>query len=504
LFRLHAAEAWEGNIMIVRSIRRITDDARHNAFTGACWFKGDLYISYCQSDSHSSFVGRIIVLRSRDGGLTWGNAAVVRGPGDTRDSHLYTDGNRLYAVGFCVTRTGGATTSQSGCAVTEDGDIWTNWTPYTGTGTFVAWRPQFYKSSIEAGMHYCAAYTWSNDRPWGAVYWYESRNGHHWTQVCEVHSGEEQPSECYLEFGDDGTAKMLMRCDSGALHPYLCTSEYPFEKWDKVKLTDITLVGPAIWTVGDDTYIGGRWCYEMETGAQSLTVDHGANNVAQTAIFRLDGTRPVFQYALPSGPRLDHSYMGVARHPQNPRRFALSFYSDAIEPSVGWVDQWTHPDIYWVDALFLRNVEFLRDGFLVSKLVDGCSLDDASCPDPTDATLGFGNLPPRVKKEYAGFPGEGDFVSLSEIIDGKPGIVYLAHDLPVEDAKEIRVHLGYDGPIKVWWNGAEVFKAEGLPRPIKDQTSLSLECASGSARLAIALDTNCGKATGIFARWEWK
>ena len=480
--------------MIIRAIRRITDDAHHNAFTGACWFKGNLYIAYRQSDAHCG-LARIIVLRSRDEGISWDNIAVVRGPGDTRDAHLYTDGQRLYAVGFCVGEKNGVQLCKSGAAVTENGDNWTNWTSYKGTGKFILWRPQFYR-----GKHYCAAYAESSP-PATVVHWFESQDGQRWTDVSEIHSTE-NASECHLEILDNGKAKMLMRCDAGAFLPYLCTSEYPFKKWNKQKLSDITLVGPAIWTVGDDTYIGGRWCYEPETGMQCLTRDHGGDNRAQTAIFRMDGSRPVFQYALPSGPRLDHSYMGVARHPENPRRFAISFYSDAIAPSCG-VNQWTHPDIYWADTLFLHNVEFLRDGFMVSKRISPAGgLAVVGCPDLKDTSLAFRKLPPRPKTDYSAYLSECDLVRLGEFIEKKPGIVYVIRDLPVKNAQKIRVHLGYDGPVKVWWNGKEVFTGAGLKQAIKDQTSLLLKGCSGTNRLAIALDTNGGTASGIFARWE--
>lgn len=483
--------------MIIRAIRRITDDTHHNAFTGACWFKGYLYIAYRQSDAHCGGAGRIIVFRSRDEGISWEHAAVVRGPGDTRDAHLYTDGKKLYAVGFCFAERKGTGWCKSGFASSVNGDNWTNWAPYQGTGKFVLWRPQFH-----ADKHYCAAYTWRSNPAWGAVRWFESRDGRRWSDAREIHSGAEQPSECALEIRADGHATMLMRCDGGAFLPYLCTSEYPFKKWKKMKLSEITLVGPAVWTVGDDVYIGGRWCYEPESGAQCLTRDHGGDNRAQTAIFRMDGSRPVFQYALPSGPRLDHSYMGVARHPENPRRFALSFYSDAIAPACG-ADQWTHPDIYWADVLFLRKVEFLRDGFLVSRRISlPGGLEAAGCPDIKDATLAFKKLPARVKTDYSAFLGESDLVRLDDSIHGKQGIVYVLRDLPVENAQKIRVYLGYDGPVKVWWNGVEVFTGAGSNQAVKDQTSLLLKGRSDVNRLAIALDTNGGKANGIFARWE--
>lgn len=330
--------------MIIQSIRRITNDARHNAFTGACWFKDHLFVAYRQGDAHCDPFGRIVVLRSRDKGLSWDHVAVVRGPGNMQDVHLYSDGRRLYAVGSCF-RQDKRQTRQSGCAITADGDRWTSWAAYEGTGRFILWRPQFHR-----GKHYCAAYTWRSKPPWGAVWWFESRDGWRWRQRHEIHAGDERPSECDLEIRPDGKATMLMRCDGGVFQPYLCISAAPFREWRKRKLEEITLVGPCVWTVGDDIYIGGRWNFNTKTGDSFLARDEGAKNKAHTAIFKMIGEKPILQAILPSGPRLDHSYMGVARYPNNPRRLAISFYSDAIAPSVGGVDQWTHPDIYLADV----------------------------------------------------------------------------------------------------------------------------------------------------------
>ena len=482
--------------MIIRNIRRITDDARHNAFPGACWFKGNIYISYRQGDVHGGGIARIIVLRSRDGGISWEHVAVVCGPGSMGDTHLYTDGERLFAVGFCVPE-GKVTACASGAASTENGDEWTNWTRYEGTGSYILWRPEFF-----AGKHYCAAYTWSSKRPWGAVRWFESRDGRRWRNVREIHSGEERPSECHLEILPNGHAAMLMRCDGGVFHPYMCTSEHPFATWKMRKLTDITLVGAAVWTAGDDVYIGGRWCYEPETGARCLERDDGADNVAQIGIFRVDGNRTVFQRVLPSGPWFDLSYLGVARYPDNPRRFAISFYSDAVAPACG-VDQRTHPDIYWADALFLRGVEFLRDGFRVSKRISPVGgLAAVGCPDTKDASLAFRELPARPRTDYSGFPGECDLVLLRHVIEGKPGVVCLARDIAVGNARRIRLHMGYDGAVKVWWNGAEVFAGPGTKPAFKDHTSLALESRPGTNRLTMALDTDGGNAQGVFVRWE--
>ena len=240
--------------MKVLSIRRITNDRRHNAFTGARWFKGELFVAYRQGNDHCGWdwQGRIVVLRSRDVGITWDTVAVLRAHADTRDASLYTDGSRLYAVA-AEQRSARAGDVRSGYAVTEDGDQWTSWQPYEGTGSFVLWRPVWH-----GGKHYCAGF---DTKDAAGVHWFESEDGRRWDDVRVVYqSKEEDPNECYLEILPDGTATMLMRCDGHPLkHPYLCRSQYPFTTWDMQQLQDIRMTGPALWTVDGRIYICARW-----------------------------------------------------------------------------------------------------------------------------------------------------------------------------------------------------------------------------------------------------
>lgn len=471
--------------MKIRSIRRITNDSRHNAFTGCCWFKGNLYVAFRQGDSHVCELGRIVVLRSRDGGASWDNVAVIRGPADTRDAHLYTDGKRLYAVGFCYAKKAGKEILGSGCASSADGDVWTGWKAYEGTGTAVMWRPQFFR-----GKHYCAGYLFEMElrgkKQSPEVNWYESADGHRWRKVRTLHSGDEKPNECYLEILDDGTATMLMRCEGGAKHPYLCRSKAPFRSWTKTRLTDISIGGPCVWTVDGEVYIGVRW---LKNAAKNKFKG------AQTAIFRIVKNKTELEFVLPSGGGSDHSYMGVARHPENKFRFAFSFYSDAIAPTDPAVNQWYHPDIYLADIVFAA--EFLTDNFKVSKRLElPRGLTDAKSPDPSDLSLGFKKIQCDPKSS------DSNFLNVSGATESKPGVVYIVRDIEVGPIDSVRVHLGYDGPVKVWWNDKEVFAGPGTNPAIEDRTTLSLQSRHGKNRLAIALDTNGGKAEGVFVRWE--
>jgi len=78
--------------------------------------------------------------------------------------------------------------------------------------------------------------------------------------------------------------------------------------------------------------------------------------------------------------------------------------------------------------------------------------------------------------------------------------MYLVSDVVFEkDAKAI-LSLGYDGPVRVWLNGKEVFYGPGTNPAIRDQTKIYTRVKKGSNKLVIAFDTNGGKAWGIFCK----
>ena len=463
--------------MNILSIRRITNDRRHNAFTGACWFKGDLYVGYRQGDDHVCDQGRVIILRSRDKGITWDTVNILRGDADTRDAALYTDGKRLHAVAI-VDRS--PTEGLSGCSITEDGDHWTPFQLCQGADSFVLWRPAWY-----SGKHYCAGYHRSS--PFG-VHWFESNDGHHWKDIRVIHESEkERPNETYLEILPDGTATMLMRCEGGFVpkHPYLCRSRFPFDSWNMQKLEDIILTVPALWTVDGRVYISGRW------HPQSYRNSGEQGSSAQTAIFRVVDNKTHFLCALPSGPKPDHSYMGVARWPDNSHRFSLSFYSNAIANEDPTIDQWIHPDIYLADVLF--EAQFINEMLAGEFVETTAGIAGAELPDPDVAQPNYQSL--RA--------AEGsNSIDLSETIAGRTGILYLVKDIEIGPCDRVNLHLGYDSPLKVWWNGQEVFQGATAGPAVADTTSLQINSTHGTNRLAIAINATAPTTQSLFARWE--
>jgi hypothetical protein len=183
--------------------------------------------------------------------------------------------------------------------------------------------------------------------------------------------------------------------------------------------------------------------------------------------------------------------MGVTRHPLNAHRFFLSYYSNHDAPADPATGQWDHPDIYLVDASF--NAKFISN-WRVSPLQSESQPGHTMPPNPAADWTAMQAAPDDG--------GDAGFVYAGSIIAHKSGVVYFATELEVGPCDAGVLHLGYDGPVRVWLNGEEVFRGSGSNPAQADETSLPVRFVHGTNRLIIELDTNGGKAEGIFARYE--
>lgn len=452
------------NMMRLRSLRRITADSRHNAFTGVAWFRGALYVAFRQGDGHVCDHGRLVVMRSRDEGKHFDIVHVARGAVDTRDAHLYVAGDRLHLVGF-EAHTG------SGTSWTENGLNWTPWVRCEGADGWWLWRPEYFR-----GRHYCAGYRGPSDDI-GAVAWFESDDGVRWRQLHTLWEGSDLPDECYLAFHSGGSAALLMRREHPSRTPLLLRAEPPYRDWRVTEL-EIPLTNPTLWFVDDDIWIAGRWYL------------HGTPHLG---VFKIEDDRPDLYLVLPSGG--DCTYMGVARHPINRHRFALSYYSGHTAPNDPAVDQWSHPDIYLADATF--DAPFIERWQVSEVLPHPGRLADLPVPNPDRP----GGRWVEMRCEGDDSPACG-FVNATARINGRPGVIGFVADVEVGPCDRAHLHLGFDGPVRVWVNGEPVFEGVGTNPALVDAHTVPVTLRHGRNRIAVALDTNDGRACGIFARYE--
>jgi len=82
-------------------------------------------------------------------------------------------------------------------------------------------------------------------------------------------------------------------------------------------------------------------------------------------------------------------------------------------------------------------------------------------------------------------------------------LIYFRFSLEVPEPMKLRTHLGYDGPVKLWLDGRQIFHdASGMNPAIQDAKSIDGKFAAGVHELTFALGTNAGRAWGVFVRFE--
>jgi len=82
-------------------------------------------------------------------------------------------------------------------------------------------------------------------------------------------------------------------------------------------------------------------------------------------------------------------------------------------------------------------------------------------------------------------------------------LVYFSSRVRCEESMKVDVCLGFDGPVKAWLDGREIFyDPEGTNPAIVDEVKLPVAMGAGEHELMVALGSNHGKAWGIFLRYQ--
>jgi len=155
---------------------------------------------------------------------------------------------------------------------------------------------------------------------------------------------------------------------------------------------------------------------------------------------------------------------------------------------------WTQP--FYIEpeevAAADETVEVIQNWQLSSLLEEG-SLDEAS---PAQAAAQTSDSITAFASDHRA----AGFVSAQHVTSEGAGIVYLSSEYESDAAGARILRLGYDGPVRIWVNEREVFYAPGTNPAVRDETALFVEFKQGTNAIVVALDTNSGKACGIFAR----
>lgn len=81
--------------------------------------------------------------------------------------------------------------------------------------------------------------------------------------------------------------------------------------------------------------------------------------------------------------------------------------------------------------------------------------------------------------------------------------VFYACEIAVAEPMRLAALLGYDGPVKLWVDGQQIFSDPHGTNPARiDQARVKFKAAPGRHSVVVGLGTNCGQAWGICLRFE--
>jgi hypothetical protein len=215
----------------VVDVKKIWDDAAHNAFTDLICFQDQLYCAFREGRGHVSANGRIRVLRSADAGETWTSAALISFQGyDFRDAHLsITPDGRLMLIGGAAPRRRDNEQAPTGtfASFSEDGTTWSTPQIVSEPGRWL-WRVTW-----QEGKAYGVSYTAGGN---GERYLslLTSADGVTYETPVERLFDKGYPNETTLRFAADGTCYALVRRDNSgdaSMTPMLGISKPDYTLW---------------------------------------------------------------------------------------------------------------------------------------------------------------------------------------------------------------------------------------------------------------------------------
>ncbi|MBN2269371.1 MAG: right-handed parallel beta-helix repeat-containing protein [Sedimentisphaerales bacterium] len=293
----------------ILEVKKIWDNAPHNAFTDLARWNGKFYCAFREGRGHVSTDGKIRVLESADANA-WISAAIVSLEGyDLRDAHLsVTSDDRLMLVGGAAPRQKDNQNAPTGTFVSfsKDGREWSKPEIAVQPGRWmwqVSWRD---------GRAYGVSYAAGDRKPWAELL-VSSDGVKYQSHVAELF-GEGYPTEVTLRFDEDGTCYALMRRDRSGDSPssaMLGVSRPDYKQW---RWRDL---GTEFNGFGGPNFIkvpGGHW---IAAGR----MHQGGAHTALTYIDLANGTMATLA-KLPSGG--DTSYPGLVWHDD---MLYVSYYS---------------------------------------------------------------------------------------------------------------------------------------------------------------------------------
>jgi hypothetical protein len=249
------------------AINRIWDKAPHNAFTDLIRYEDKFYCTFREGGGHnptseSGINGKIRILSSKDG-VTWKSTALLEKEGmDLRDPKLsITPDNCLMilAGGSCYSGDGKLTRRQTQIAFMNHSEkitkfIPVNIDPNIRTEMDWLWRVSWDKKT---GRGY-GVVVQGDSHKGSKILLVNTSDGVNYQYVDEINVGE-APNESTVQFTENETIRLIVRCEGGDKRGRIGYSEFPYKEWKWFDL-GYRLGGPNIITLPNGkVIIGSRY-----------------------------------------------------------------------------------------------------------------------------------------------------------------------------------------------------------------------------------------------------
>jgi hypothetical protein len=247
------------------TVRKIWDDAPHNAFTDLAYWRGEVYCAFREGSGHvpgtSGVDGTSRIIASEDG-ETWRSVGLIAANEiDLRDPKLsVTPDDRLMVV------MGGSY---------YEGTTLLKRVPQVSflddpEGEFSAPETAIIDPAIATSTDWLWRVTWHEDTAYGVVYqpnpdaWglqlVSSKDGIHFDHVATLDLPG-RPNETTVRFEPDGTMRLIVRNEASGGRGHYGVSDLPYTEWN---WTDVPhrLGGPNILRLESGDWILGTRCYD--------------------------------------------------------------------------------------------------------------------------------------------------------------------------------------------------------------------------------------------------
>lgn len=303
IYALHAQESQ----LLLSDVKKIWDQAPHNAFTDLILAKDQWFCVFRESSGHVGGDGAIRVLASQDGENWQSVALLTSDQADLRDPKItLTPGQQLMITAAAAWHDKSRHTHQSMTWFSADGRTWSE-PSQVADPDYWLWRVVWYDQQAFGFGYACG-----EDK---GLRWYGSQDGRHFRILNPDMGIEGYPNETALVFRND-TAICLLRRDGAFPNAMLGKSAAPFLDWEWTDL-GVRIGGPQMVLLPDGRLIAAVRLYGGE-GWQP----------ARTAICFVDEKTSTLEelFTLPSGG--DTSYPGMVI---KDKQLWISYYSSHEE-----------------------------------------------------------------------------------------------------------------------------------------------------------------------------